>query len=158
MKCGFKKLVYVFSILIILLVLLKYFLDVKEGYSVGFCQSRDLRIGIQISLKNTSGGTINYYTAFSNDIRVTDNNDLNYNLPTGSTKNTGLRPMNVKNNCNSHMINKVRISVNNELRYSSLIITVKSGNNEIKKEFNDGVMSQGENLFGINDFPLRSGN
>ena len=156
MKCGFNKLVYVFSIIIILLVLLKYFLDVKEGYSVGFCKSRDLRIGIQIGLKNTSGGTINYYTAFANDIRVTDNLDLNYNLPVGSTKNTGLRPINVKNNCNSHMINKIRINVDSEIRYHSLIITVKSGNHEIKKEFNDGTMMPGENLFSINNFPLRS--
>lgn len=122
------------------------------------CQNSDLHVQIYIKPKQTSSGygTIDYFfTKNDNDERMTDNTMINTRLVNENTNDLGGWKTPEKNDlCKGNIIQKLIISVQDNIEYSLLKITLQSNVEQMTLSYENGTLRDGENIFDLGDFTM----
>ena len=122
------------------------------------CQNSDLHVKIEIKAKQTSVGfgTIDYFfTKNNNDERMTNDYVLNTTIKSEDALNFGgIKTPEKYEFCRGYVIQKLILSVLNNIEYSTLDITLQSDTEEMVISKTDGILYSGENEIDFEDTPF----
>lgn len=142
----YKQIIYFVAIIFMFFIIYKY-KSKKESFETGnpgFCNSRDLRVWIEIQTSgySDSGGAIKNIKLLNSNTAVTNNFSLVKTIQKNKMKNTGWKQVPIKSSCptinNKVFVNKLKITCSDNIRYEWLKLKVKSGNVTRQRTYYNG--------------------